>query len=275
LRLLSWNIDGFRQKQPDTVEQQIDAVLAAEADADVVCLQEVRTRTLDAWATALAQHYPYLETTLHLLGERHNFLLVASRWPLEARPARVFEVPFAELVLSALVDVPRLGPLELTTTHVPNGSGNGFRKIEHLEALYRRLAYDHRPERPRLLCGDFNCPRKELPDGTVITWAYDESGRRLSRVRGQRWDAGERAVLLGLKAFDLTDVYRDQAGYEGVGSEEGSWVARNRGREFPRRFDHVFASHHLRPWQFRFRHDLRTAGLSDHSAVVVDLLSLR
>lgn len=266
VRPLSWNIDGFAQKRRQTVWAQIDAVL--DLRADVVCLQELRAESRDAWVAALSARYSSIHTTEHLLGERHNFLLIATDWDLKARPAKEFEVPFAELVASVVITLPGHGPVELTTTHVPNGSNNGWRKIDHLEGLYRYLSRTHDPAMPRILCGDFNCPRRELRNGSVITWAQNEQGTRLDRHRGQRWDAGERAVILGLKSFDLTDVYRDVVGYDAVEAEAGTWVARNRGREFPRPFDHVFASHHLRPWTFDYRHDLREVGLSDHSAAL-------
>jgi hypothetical protein len=58
-----------------------------------------------------------------------------------------------------------------------------------------------------VLCGDFNSPKEEHPDGTVVTWGQRSSGE-LVTDRGQRWDAAERSVILGLKAFDLVDVYR-------------------------------------------------------------------
>lgn len=156
--------------------------------------------------------------------------------------------------------------MELTTTHVPNGSANGWRKVEHLEGLYRYLSRTHDPDLPRILCGDFNSPREELPDGRIITWGQNAKGR-LVTDRGQRWDAAERSIILGLKAFDLTDVYRDTHDYS-YRTREGTWVAQQRGLKFPRRFDHVFAAEQLRPWTCEYHHDLREQGLSDHSAVV-------
>ena len=106
-------------------------------------------------------------------------------------------------VLSALVVVDG-HELELVNTHVPNGSSNGFRKVEHFEGLYRHLARTWSPNgRPRVLCGDFNSPREERADGTVITWGQRSDGE-LVTDRGQRWDAAERSVILGLKASTWT-----------------------------------------------------------------------
>ena len=104
-----------------------------------------------------------------------------------------FPVPWQERVLSATIHVPH-GAVEVTTTHVPPGSSNGWIKIEHLEGL--RLGLAAGCSKPRLLCGDFNTPRREVPTGEVITFGQTEAGR-LNRARGARWDAAERGILLG------------------------------------------------------------------------------
>lgn len=124
-----------------------------------------------------------------------------------------------------------------------------------------------------MLCGDFNCPRAER-DGRVYTWA-ERDDTRLIPDRGLRWDAAERAVILGLAAFDVHDVYRADARLGGASvGEKGSHVTR--GTTVERRYDHVFASEGLRPWAFAYRHDVREGkgALSDHSAALVEFRSL-
>jgi exonuclease III len=83
---------------------------------------------------------------------------------------------------------------------------------------------------------------------------------------GARWDKGERNILTGLAEYDLPDVYRALNGYE---VEDQSWLLRNRGREFPRRFDHVFASTWLTAVECGYLHDWQTAGMSDHAPIEV------
>jgi exodeoxyribonuclease III len=119
--------------------------------------------------------------------------------------------------------------------------------------------------RPRLLCGDFNTPRRELPDGQVITFGQTETGR-MTRSRGPRWDAAERGIITGLRDVRMPDVYRELHGYE---PQPASWVLKRLNQTFERRFDHVFADPSLHPQAFTYRHDLRQSGASDHSPVVV------
>ena len=131
----------------------------------------------------------------------------------------------------------------------PPGSSNGWAKVEVLESLYSAWAVPR--GNPTILTGDLNTPKAELTSGDVVTWAQrlDKEGRPVlmrSKKGGDasRWDAAERSVLLGLKKHGLQDAFRAAEGY---GVEERSWVSRRAGREFPRRFDHVFLSEELRP----------------------------
>src|SRR4051794_10237363 len=91
--------------------------------------------------------------------------------------------------------------------HVPNGSQNGWAKIDHLTALPAGL----QPPHPcaQLVCGDFNTPQAES-DGQIVTFGQTRKGAWRSRptstapfhpdrpVDARRSDAGERAVLEGL-----------------------------------------------------------------------------
>jgi exonuclease III len=248
MRLVSWNVNG---RYGPALKKQIE--LVGQADPALVCLQQVRSESVDAWTTALEAKGLTVETTRHLVGERTYFLLLAHGGrQVERKPARSFEVPHPELVLSLLIELYGEA-LKVITTHVPNGSANGWRKVEHLEGVYGYLARSHTPGHHRVLCGDFNCPRAER-DGRVYTWA-ERHDKRFIPDRGLRWDAAERAVILGLAAFDMHDVYRAAARLGGASvGEKGSHVTR--GTTVERRYDHVFASEGLRPWVFAYRHDV-------------------
>lgn len=197
-------------------------------------------------------------------------VLVASRWPVALLERAEALVPWPEKVLSATVATPN-GSLELHAVHVPNGSANQWVKIETLQGIAKLLSCSSAV--PRILCGDFNTPKHELPDGRIVTWAQDlqlDGTIRTQKYRKGRaadeWDEGERAVLLGLSGWDLPDVFRQLHGYEVQGH---SWVFRGKGTERLRRFDHVFASKALDARECRYVHELREGSLSDHSPIEV------
>ncbi|QSG14360.1 Exonuclease III [Halapricum desulfuricans] len=120
------------------------------------------------------------------------------------------------------------------------------------DAIYDQLAKENPPDY-RFLCGDFNSPKEESGDGEVTVWGSDED-----------WISSERSVMVDLADYDLTDVYREVSGY---GDDAYSWVAKNRGNEFPRRFDHVFASELLNAAEASYLHEYDN--LSDHSPLEV------
>ena len=287
MKLVSWNVNGSSEVETQATE------LLSDSPPELIALQEVRRGTVAAWKRELKERGGFTEeqihTTEHLVGDRTNFLLTASKYPCvtspqdrRRSPSLDFEVPFPELVLSVVLKIDDDHELELINTHVPNGSGNGYRKVEHFEGLYRYLSRTWSPNgRPRALCGDFNSPRGEREDGTVITWGQAPNGR-LVKDRGQRWDAAERSVILGLKAFDLHDVYRRKLGYS---REENpvSWAparaknsqltAEEHDRKFGRRFDHIFMPPELPVSGCGYRQEWRKgeSRLSDHAAVWVDI----
>jgi hypothetical protein len=94
-----------------------------------------------------------------------TFNLIASRWSLQRLLGLAIAYPERYLACSI-----RLSALEfeLHVAHISPGASRCLIKVEMFEALYRRLATCS--EKPRILCGDFNTPRFESPDGTVGFW---------------------------------------------------------------------------------------------------------
>lgn len=255
VRLVTWNVAGRVTRQPE----QVAAVAAV--GADVVCLQEVTARTEPLWRAALAESgLPAFESAL---GEaagaarrRPLGVATAARCPLE-RLAPVPGVPWPERVLSCLVDA-----TEIVNLHSPIAPAPDLAKVRTHEAVAAYLAGG--AARPRILCGDLNTPRRELPDGNVLTFAHTSAGR-LRPERGERWDAAERALVHDLRLRGWVDAYRVLNGY---GDRSASWTfAQDRGGW---RLDHVLVEN-LRPVSSAYAHDWRRSGLSDHSALVVDL----
>lgn len=248
LRLISWNVAGHRLKMP----AQAEAV--SRHEPDIVCLQEVTEERRSHWSHHLREDgLEHFTDSSYLLSGRPKQTFVASRWPLVTLPT--IPAPQPERVLSVVIDSP-WGQIEVHNAHVPNGSEYGLVKVATFEAIHERLA---RPcERHRILCGDFNAPRSEGPNGEVETFAVDHPRH------AERWDAAERSVITGLAEWDLGDLYRALHGY---GARETTWERSKRRGSVGRRFDHVFASASLRGVTCDYHHAWRETGLSDHSAV--------
>jgi endonuclease/exonuclease/phosphatase family metal-dependent hydrolase len=165
--------------------------------------------------------------------------------------------------------------------HIPNGSANGWVKIDHLLAVRRAFQLPHAV--PQVLCGDFNTPQSEA-DGRLVTFGQTLDGRPRPRPTSTKpftperpwdpiaWDQGERAVLEGLPAeCDMPDVFRSCH----PTAVEATWVPRGRDEGRGRRLDHIFASTAFEIVSCSHLHEWRRAGLSDHSAIEATLRLVR
>jgi exonuclease III len=245
MRLITWNVARRLRSMPD----QAAALFSREPD--VVCLQEVTTRGGGLWAAAFERiGLPHVR---HSVQTRSHSVLIASRTALA--PAERLPLPWPESSTAAVVE-----GVEIHCVHIPNAL-NGWTKVRSLEAMRRGLA-----ERtgPRVVCGDFNTPRREHPDGSVHSFAYD-TRLRLRPERGEEWDAAERGVVPGLRELGFKDCFRTLHGYR---SREPSWVFSHGGGW---RLDHAFVSAELEPLAARYHHRWRDEGLSDHSALEIEL----
>lgn len=183
---------------------------------------------------------------------------------MEPLPPTDFGIPWTERVLSAVIQTPT-GAVEVHTAHIPAGESHGWIKIETFEGIHKRLAQTSTT--PRILCGDFNSPKQETEDGTVIVFGerVGPDGEIIREDDG-RWARGEHSVITVLAQYDLPDVYRMLNGYR---VHELSWARQIWGRQHGGRFDHVFASRSLNPVMCSYLHALRDDGLSDHSPIEV------
>jgi len=241
---------------------------------DIVALQEITARTLPLWreSASNALAFAYFADSISrapdptlLRGPRRYGQIIATRLPLHVLPPDGFAIPWPERVLSVTIES-SAGPVEAHTTHIPPGSSQGWKKVETLEGIHTRLARKH--DGHRLLCGDFNLPRRESPNGEVFYWdtIHGKNGS-LRRKRAERWGIAERGVCEGLAGHDLADAYRALHPY---GARVDTWIPSQGMNENPRRFDHLFASKSLGVVVCKYDHFPRETGLSDHSILVAD-----
>jgi len=210
------------------------------ADADVLVLSEYRHNEAAGELHRRLAGAGYLHRRASCHGPRVNGLLVAARRPFRAAPHRL--LAFDDLRLLRV----RFPEFFLVAAHLPNLKA----KIPHWEALLELAAgprLRHHPH-PTVFMGDFNTG---LEHEDVEGGPFPFTG------------AGDMRTLLGMGWSDAwRKVHPD--------GREFSWYShRNRGF----RLDHAFLSPHCqnRLLGAGFDHEVRTSGLTDHSALWVDL----
>lgn len=257
LKLATWNLNARQKCLPDQV------AFLRSLDADVVLLQEVTRYTFSRLESLLLEAgYPYVAETVRKAssGPRKYGLVTASRFPITPREHRSVVV-WPERLQCLTVQAPA-AEFVLMNTHIPPGASNGWIKVEMLEACQREAS---QATLPLILGGDFNAPQVEF-EGGVSTWAQrqrrDESWH-LIKSRGQRWDEAERQFFQP----PWVDAYRSVHGLD----DSFSWMLINRGRPFPRRFDHFFLQGDWVVKSALYHVNAIESRLSDHVPLVVEV----
>ena len=113
--------------------------------------------------------------------------------------------------------------------------------------------------------------------GTILRQRVGNETTDVSTVRWRQATliAKAQVVLEGLATYDLADRFRrlhpDSPEYSRV------WHGRGKGgvmKTVRRRFDHIFASERLGAIECSYVHHVREDGLSDHSAMLADAVSM-
>ena len=273
--LLSWNVNQFNQ------EPRLLAMINSigSARAGIVTLQEVRSNLADEWATHLCdiglrnqywsgkdvpkRHLPDPPVSYHCV--------IASRWkvtPDDIGWRRC--APYPELLGRATVSVPDEGDIDVVTAHIPNGAGNGWKKIDTYHVLSAELF--RATDSPRVLTGDFNEPKMFQESGQIETFGVEGlpveetstcpwTDKFGDKRPINEWRNGVLSVLGGVSHHGLRDAYRDRHGFETPAP-----VTHCVGRKYPRCFDHMFVSRHFNVRACGYFHEWRKPKeLSDHS----------
>ena len=260
LGVLTWNINFRNADAMEPLESIINRL-------DVVTLQEVKREHFLAVRGLLAD---LGLNHAHYTGHDSNYgNLIAARYELEAVPSAV--KPWPELLGHAIVHTPA-GNVRVLTVHAPNGSGNGWAKIETLVDLQHTLS-GLREDRV-VLTGDFNEPQlTRVLDGRVVTWGQEATGDEFATW--SRW----RSDLPG----DTGDRWDDVASWffepERSGLHHVHWEIENARVDLPethvsggvsRSFDHVFVSDGLAATRCEYLAQTRPL-YSDHTAVLATI----
>jgi endonuclease/exonuclease/phosphatase family metal-dependent hydrolase len=205
--------------------------------------------------------YPHVAATLSdaaVRAEPHRRLgvLVAGREVLEPQPP-LGTLPWPERHLAVRTTLGDT-PVELHVLHAPISQKADAVKVRTLEAMFAHLAPPS--ALPRILVGDLNTPQYESREGEVRTFARTRAGR-IRPDYGERHDAAELALIVGLRAHGYVDAFRAVNGYQ---ARDRSWVY-GHGR-MGYRLDHVIVRD-LEPSACAYVHAWREQRLSDHSGI--------
>lgn len=275
LRVCTWNINAINHLDDDRrsdIRRELKRIRA-----DVLLLQEVGWKNgqhTDLLRELDALGYPRpIYTGRHGSIDKRYGNIIATRSAVPRREPTRWNAPWSQLLAraTAKVDGTRV---DIITVHIPNGTGNGWKKPETFEALSRVLWQSK--DTPRILGGDFNEPREVRPNGQFVTFGQrvlkngtvHANGTKTDKFRNtdtrRRWDAAVRSVLAGQSSHGLRSAYH---AVHGLGRSDGSHFSHG----VPKFFDHIFVSRHFTVSRCDYMHALRERGLSDHSPLVARL----
>ncbi|MEA5388523.1 endonuclease/exonuclease/phosphatase family protein [Haloarculaceae archaeon H-GB11] len=238
MRVLSWNVQGaFPFYTPiERIDDQVQYLDETADCPDIIALNEVNRFRRDHWLDALRdlgyteivhtldwaaelgesdipphQDFHHVNGNLTAVHESFRGTTLTRKQPSiregpwEDADLKDWDTNVPEKILHATIEIDDW-TLDIWNIRAIPGSMHGEEKIKILENTYERILKGSQP--PCLLTGDFNSPDKELADGTVIPWRYEEEGET-----AEMWVAAELNILRGLEEMGMRDVFRAQHGY--------------------------------------------------------------
>ena len=274
IQIVTWNVARRDAEVLNALKKASDRI----GKVDLVTLQEVRTDVADVFRKYLLEKmdftYVHYDSRLDIPCQNH-INVIASRWPLRAVGLRYprRKLPWPQALSEVLLKVDGQS-IVLITAHIPNGRNYGWQKIDAFKVLNKIVGEAKR--RPCIVTGDFNEPQYAIRHGRVLTWGQKEgrfeycedSKDDLGRLRtGKEWDDAVRWLFEKEDEHGLSHAYWEA---HGPGSMSVSHSTTNSRKRW---FDHIFVSRKFfRVRACKYFHQLRRAGLSDHSALSAKLM---
>jgi exonuclease III len=230
------------------------------------------------WAHELAEST--VQPHANIQGAHNRCNLLVSRWPLERRPLTLrnrgnrkprglnyYYSHFPEKMLVAEVDLSAeaalpVDTLEVWNVGIINGANWGEEKLNMLETVYGRIYLQTtKTDRPVLLGGDFNAPKRETKEQSVVPHGtgagqytnypgyghphyFQEDGGQMREFEfSDRWQLAERR-LFDPDAGDwlMRDAYWAAAESHGAASTEDYTHVLANGSPRRKRLDHILVS---------------------------------
>lgn len=215
------------------------------------------------------------------IGGAHNRCnLIASRWPVERRPLTLrnrgnrkprglnyYYSHFPEKMLVAEVDVSSstavaTDTIELWNVGIINGANWGEEKLNMLETVYGRIYLQTaKTGNPVLLGGDFNAPKREAADGSIVPHGgnagqytnypnygdphyFRDAADDVTELEfNQRWQLAEARIFdTDVGDWGMRDVYWTAADSAQASSVEDYTHVVSNGTPARKRLDHVLVS---------------------------------
>lgn len=297
-RVLSWNVQGAVPPNGsiERIKDQVEYIKEIADLPDILMLNEVTTIQRERWRELLQEiGYGEIKDTLDWAAELRESTIPPHQdynhvngnltavhdssglsdlkrlrpsiryGPWENADLKDWDTNLPEKILNTTVAVGDQN-IELWNIRSVPGSMHGEEKVKILENVYNRILKGN--EVPCILTGDFNAPKDELEDGTIIPWRYDQE----SDVAG-RWVKAETNILRGLQQIGMIDVFREQHGYGELDILDVSHATQTADPESVppaeiegKRFDHMIASTELGPIDCYYDHD--GFSCSDHAPLL-------
>jgi exonuclease III len=267
LKIATWNTAGRTRKISDQWNY------LKSLNLDILCLQEIQWNADEIWLKLLRETYTFVYSSRDFFMERDKtsprkyHIILASNLELHLLPELSKFVPWPERLL--VVETTSL-KLRIATTHIPPGVSNGWTKIDFFEGLHRMLM-----EFPTLLLGDFNSPKCEFPDGTLVTWGQNiyANGKigirkKIHGSHGQRWHDAEFQLLKGITQKEYRDYFRELHGYQ---TKAQSWITQSN-PNIGYRFDHMIGPSNLHVSSIDYDSSVFQKKLSDHKPLIATFI---
>lgn len=151
MKLLTWNVNGFRAVMKKGLEQILDMI-----DADIVCFQEIKAMPEQIELNEDLYPYQYINSAVR---KGYSGTMIASRYEAEKV---VYGLGIEELDQEGRVITCYFKDFALVTVYTPNSQA-GLKRLDFRQKWDRAFAdYCKSIDRPVLICGDLNVARGEL-----------------------------------------------------------------------------------------------------------------